>query len=448
MSASPLPRLLLGLGLLAACAADGAARYAGPAPEGVGREERARRREWLRGQSAALLRWADVAEPESARTPPYAALVLAFGLARVGDGEQSRDMLGRARKALKGEDAAHRALLAGYEYRITEALAGRPHAGPLPAAQLGGLALMERLPRYIVDRLRKHSRVLEPDRRVNPYRHWGARINDFEKALAELPDMAEGKEAARRIGRLLAAEPGERRARVYRAGLEEAPRVGDAFAGRMLKGAIASLDAGAVTADQAALLESAMVTAAYFGRAEELAALSARLRKALHDGKGKAALFLLEPAAARCAAGVRKLGLRDEARRLAAALHQAVLRGRDVKDIDFRKEEGGPVVLRLLLHAASCEHLLGRPGKAEPILDAARRALLEGKPLPAREATLLACTYARAAGHAPLPAAHKRLAELLRALPGIRDTYTTTTHFSVSRLDVIEAIVFAAVGED
>ena len=46
---------------------------------------------------------------------------------------------------------------------------------------------MERLFRYVVDRLRKHSRILEPDTEINPYRHWGARINEFERAWRSWP---------------------------------------------------------------------------------------------------------------------------------------------------------------------------------------------------------------------------------------------------------------------
>ena len=50
------------------------------------------------------------------------------------------------------------------------------------APALAFLDTVDRLARYVVDRFRKHSIVLEPEQRINPYRHWGARISDFDCA--------------------------------------------------------------------------------------------------------------------------------------------------------------------------------------------------------------------------------------------------------------------------
>jgi hypothetical protein len=36
--------------------------------------------------------------------------------------------------------------------------------------------------------------------------------------------------------------------------------------------------------------------------------------------------------------------------------------------------------------------------------------------------------------------------EMFRQLPGVRDTYTAATHFSVSQLDVVETAVLAYTG--
>jgi hypothetical protein len=61
-----------------------------------------------------------------------------------------------------------------------------------PAAdpdQIDPAAVREEAQRYVVDRLRQHSRVLEPEQKIDPYRYWGARISDFAKALAELTEL-------------------------------------------------------------------------------------------------------------------------------------------------------------------------------------------------------------------------------------------------------------------
>jgi hypothetical protein len=68
--------------------------------------------------------------------------------------------------------------------------------------------------------------------------------------------------------------------------------------------------------------------------------------------------------------------------------------------------------------------------------------------LPYREKTLLAVNYAQTLGQAPVEVAQKRLEELFQKLTGIRDTYTTNQYYSLSQLDVIEAVVRAVVSDD
>src|SRR5262249_33690596 len=160
-------------------------------------------------------------------------------------------------------------------YRVKQALDGKPHTGPLPNDQLEYLEHVERLQRYIVDRLRKYSEILEPDQRINPYRHWGARISEFEKALAELTDLTDRAEIVRRVEKLLAEVPkgskgAEPKARVVKAGLEAAPRVGEEFARKMLEQAVPTYDALPETkelaqlTEQAVFLEKALFVAGHF----------------------------------------------------------------------------------------------------------------------------------------------------------------------------------------
>ncbi len=128
---------------------------------------------------------------------------------------------------------------------------------------------------------------------------------------------------------------------------------------------------------------------------------------------------------------------------------ELVLEGRELRAVDFKKypNNQGPAALRALLQVAGQWYFFGRDSQAEPILQAARAVLLAGD-LPARDQTQLACSYARAVGRAPVEAAQKRLEELFKSLRGIKDTYTTTSHFSVSQLDVIESVVLAVVSDD
>lgn len=408
--------------------------------------------DWLKDGGAG-------APSATAQTAAYVDLVFAFGLARLGESDAARELLARARGVLSTRDDAHAFLYTAFEYRVRQALDGKPHTGPLPNDQLEYLEHMERLLRYVVDRLRKHSRVLEPDQRINPYRHWGARISEFEKALAELTDLTDRNEIAARVDKLLRETPkagkgAEQRARVVRAGLEAAPRVGEEFARKMLDQSIPAYDALPETrelsalVEQAAFLEKALFVAGHFGRVEAVHPLVTRFQRMLEGQKGPQAIQVLDSLAAQCFRGLRKLGMRDEIDAILKQMADLVLEGQDVKTIDFKNEEQqGPAKLRALLQVAAGWYFFARDSQAEPILQAARGVLLSNDLIP-RNQTQLACAYAAAVGQAPVEVAQKRLEELFRQLKGIKDTYTTSSHFSVSQLDVVEAVVLAVVSDD
>src|SRR5262249_2043369 len=154
---------------------------------------------------------------------------------------------------------------------------------------------------------------------------------------------------------------------------------------------------------------------------------------------------VLEELAKSAFRGLRKLGMRDEIDQILRQMGELVLKGREVKSVDWKKEEQGPAALRALLLVAGQWYYFGRDSQAEPILQVARQVLLANDLQP-REQTQLASAYASAVGEAPVEIAQKRLEEIFRQLKGIKDTYTTSSHFSVSQLDVVEAVVLAVVG--
>ena len=63
-----------------------------------------------------------------------------------------------------------------------------------------------------------------------PSRYWGGRISELDRTLAELTDLTDRDEIARRVNALLAQQRGQRArentARILRAALNVAPRVG------------------------------------------------------------------------------------------------------------------------------------------------------------------------------------------------------------------------------
>jgi hypothetical protein len=417
-------------------------------------------RQWMTNLCSQAHAWIQGGGGPAAGAPTvaYTDLVFAFGLARLGETDASRELRQRAQDVLGGMDDVHQFLLQAYDYRIKQALEGRPHSGPLPAEQMEYLEHMDRMPRYLVDRLRQHSHILEPEQKIDPYRYWGARINDLEKALAELADLTDRKEIIDRVQKLLAGTPkgakgNDQRARILRAGLDLAPRVSEEFAQDLLDRTVATYDAmpeaqeQAALLDQAALLEKGMTVAAHFDRHEHIQMLVARFQKLLQSQRGGKAVQSLDQLAAQCFRGLRKLGMRDEIDQLLRQMAEIILEGKDVAQVDVKALGSNPPALRVLLSVASGWLYFGRDRQAEPILNAARAVLFKGD-LPPKESTTLAMTYAATVGQAPVEAAQRRLEEIFQKLQGIRDTYTTNTHYGLSQLDVVEAVIRAVVNDD
>jgi cellulose synthase operon protein C len=405
---------------------------------------------WLRDLRERAQQW--VKENEAQWQPPtgaYADLMFAFGLARLGESDHARGLLARATEVLSGRDDAHTFLLEAFRYRIMQALNGKPHTGSLPAERLDTLKGMVTLLNYVVDRLRRHSKILEPDQRMDPYRKWGARISELDNQLSELADLTDRKEIATRVQRLLkaAAKKGEEgleaRFKILKAALEAAPRVGEDFGREMLDLGQKAYDAMPEPADTNALteragfLEKALFVAAHFDSVGHIHQQVGRFEKMLQGQRGGQAIQALETLAGQCFRSLYQLDMRDQADRLLQQMADLVLEGKDLASVDAAG-------LRALLLLAGEWYSFGRDGQAEPVLQAARALLLKGD-LPPREQTQLACAYARTVGQAPVMVARKRLEEIFTHVKGVEDTYTTSSHFSVSQLDLIEAVVLAAV---
>ncbi|MGH7173009.1 MAG: hypothetical protein ACRELG_22225, partial [Gemmataceae bacterium] len=423
-------------------------------------------------------------------TKAYADLLFAFGLARLGESDDAKRLLQRARGKLSVENLVHRFLLAAFESRIRNVLDGKPHTGPLPQALLEELEHMIMLDRYVIERVRHNSRILEPDRQVNPYRHWAARLSDLDKVLTELidlPDRGEiqarilsllrdsllretgngqaGREnrakrrASRQSGTLALGEQGaghEDRAKIVRAGLELGPHVGEAFARQMLDQALPAFNALPEASDDAALeerakfLEKALFTAAHFGSTEHVRPLVARFRAMLQTRRGPPAIDSAATLAEQSFRSLRKLGMRDEIDWLLQEMADLVLQGKRldvlIHSFDAKKDSLAPLIA--LLHVAGSWYYFGRDHLAEPVVKAARSILFGGELTQAKQRRDLACAYARTVGQAAPALALARLEEIFTRLKNYRDTFTTSSHFSVVQMDLIESVVLAVVSDD
>lgn len=418
-------------------------------------------RDWIGRQGMDL-----TTQQHRPQTREYSDLLFAFGLARLGEHDAALTLLRRAGAVLAEGDDAHQLLFAGLDYRVRQALDGKPHGGPLPDEQMEMLELLRKTDRresgthlhYVVDRLRDTSRVLEPHQKVEPYRYTFARISEIENALAELPDVLERKEVADRVHALFRGLPkgatgNTDRHRVVRTALDQAPRVGEEFSREMLDLAVAAYDASEsndpyVLDNQAKLLQRALFVAAHFDRVEHIRPLVARFRKLLQSQRDARNLESFDVLVSQCFRGLRKLGMREEVDLLMTQTAEALAGGREVRESDAVRDPVNHVLtLRALLFIAAGWLYFGRERQAEPVMQAAR-TLLYSNQLLSKDQTPLACAYAAAVGQWPVETAQKRFEELFSRLESVRDAFTTNGWYSQAQLKVIEAVVLAVASDD
>jgi hypothetical protein len=397
-------------------------------------------------------------------TRPLADLMFAYGLARIGDPAGCHNLVQEAREKLQGSDAVSSWLLEAFHYRIEKALEGRPDAGPLSAVLLQRLEHMDSRMRYTADRLRRNSQILEPHEEIEPYRYYTRKFHtQLDRELAELFDVQDRPALAQQLTGLLQApredtRAGHERARVLATALELAPRLGEAFARDLLGLVAPAVDALADLQAQARLLEKGLSLAAHYDQAEQIQTFVTRFHTLLDGQQGDEAIHALEPLLGESFRGLRKLGMRDEIRLLLDRMAALVLRSQSgaaaaTSLLNFTVVRRGPQAvpwgrtLRLLLHIAAGWYYFGQDDRARHILDQARGLLFEGD-LEKVEQTKLACGTIAALGHAPLETALLGLEEIFHRLERVHDSYITNSHYSASRLDVVEAVVLALVSDD
>src|SRR5579883_1785112 len=157
---------------------------------------------------------------ETAATAEYAQMMLAWGLGVLGERARSRDWAARARKALasatgpRADPAGHAFLGDLFLQRIKEAHEGHIPKPGLPADFQERLDKLPEFARYSVDRLREHSRILQPVGVVRAYRgrelreFWGTdRLGERLSLLGAYTDHSQINEEARALLADVSAAP-------------------------------------------------------------------------------------------------------------------------------------------------------------------------------------------------------------------------------------------------
>jgi hypothetical protein len=421
----------------------------------------------------------DPRDPEpTVNSLPYVDLTFAFGMARLGETAAARELTQQAVEELAGKkDAVHDLLVTAYRYRIDQALAGKPHAGPLPPALLNRMFELDEAGPFKMNlntvlRLREYSQVLEPQEKVVAHEiTYAGKHDGLGNDLVALLELHDPQELASRWDRLLRdpKRAAEERLRILAAALKTAPRVGERFSLEVLHQVPAAV-AGAPALSQsnpemlkewADLLECGLLLAAFHGEVELAHKLVPSLLQLMALPLKENAAKPLDRLVGQCIRSLRKLGLRDE---MASVLQQItdLCHGKEVleqlgrRSADWKPGDWSRPLryLRVLLQVGGGWMTFGRLEAAQPALDTARRLLFEGElhkgggaPFPV-EKKMLACTYAAVLGQAPVEFALPRIDELFRRLGLLANAWSTKTHFSLFHLSLIEAVVLSIVSDD
>lgn len=412
---------------------------------------------------------ADNPEVKSAHafTRAYADLIFAYGLARLGETSGARRLQAASAEVLSKRDDIHAFLLRAYTYRIQQVLEGKFHGGPLPEELQECLSQITHkkdsagrvvhLDAYKIDQLRLHSRILEPQERVDPLRHLLAR-SELSKDLLAIAELDDRQEMAQRLGKLLQGKKHvDEQLEIFKTSLSLAPRISEAFTLDILAQLTRALDAIGEVQNQndlemrAALLERALFLAAHFDRSELVQAFVGRFLRLVESQRGEDSARALDALTGQCFRGLRKLGLRDEIDRLLQQMATLVMEGKSLAALRGQHKKNWPAVLRILLQIAAGWLFFERREKAMPILLEADDFLYSGELVSGGltpEQTKLACAYATALGQAQVDIALHKLAELFQKLSPLLDLFVTKSHYSRAQLQVVEAVVLAVVSDD
>lgn len=378
-------------------------------------------------------------------TAAYTDLMFAYALARLGENAESQNLEQRASAVLLKKDPVHRWLAQAFGYRIAQSREGQG-GGQFPDDLLSKLESFDRTPRYVVDRLRERSRILEPHEKFDPYRNWRRLTDDLSRELASLCDIPDRAHLQARLEALLRRSTLTplQEAGVLETALDLSPRLGEVFAAKVLERLPGFLDNKPPLLKQMELLEKGLFVAAHFDHPAHVQEFVRRFRGVIESDTSPDFEKALAKVLEKSFHGLRKLGMRDDIAKLLELISDRV---RKFPLKPSAPDETRASQLKLLLQIAAGWFYFSQDDKARSILDEARTMLLEGELIPVFQ-TDLAAAYLTTLGNAPVEFGVNRMIELFRGLERVTDTFTTSSHYKRSQLGVVEATVLALVSDD
>lgn len=396
---------------------------------------------------------------ETTATAEYAQMMLAWGLGVLGERARSRDWAARARKALssatgpRADPAGHAFLGDLFLHRIKEAHEGHVPKPGLPTEFQERLEKLPEFARYSVDRLREHSRILQPVGVVRAYRgrelreFWGTdRLGERLSLLGACTDHAQINEEARALLADVTASPTTATVpRIVFALLECASYLDPIQLDALLDLVPSALEwietwmqtgrwsererFERVSRFRSRMLESAFTVASAIP-AERLLWYLVR----------NATTGRMLPAVLTAAPRIFRTARRCELTTPAEALIE-------VLDPD-RANWGEQPLTPERVGLAAGWFVAGHEETGDQILTAAREQLFCNAPPDLQQRTALALAYAEALGFAPLVIALGRLGEIFQRLDRVTVHCSSNCYFTLQPLRLIDTVVRSVVTDD
>jgi hypothetical protein len=411
------------------------------------------------------------------RTEAYIDLMFAYGLARLGAGLRASTLVQSADATLKDQDPVHRLLLEAFVFRIERARVGQwlekfPSSWYQAIDEFVSANAVERSNRYLIDRLREKSRILEPVDKVDPYHYW-------KTTLPPAPNVSELQGKVDRFVKV--ALHGKRDVSELAYRLETASQRGDYLPPSVLEKLaawVANLpplpdlrelghryDADPRTQpsynqkekDRADLAVEYRSLDDMSSRARFLAAALEHCREqqtqyclrqfvgsfrqmieAQHGEHPHGDIYNVVPSAL---AALHRSGMPGEFEVFLSELELIILRGDDASLAAARSVRQQVFVLLMLQQVANGWIRRGHPARALPLMDAVV-AFLAGN-AQAHPVFLVQLAQCYIDGTCSLPSAQalERLTAMLDSIRPLNDTMTTNSHYSLARLQVIDTLV-------
>ncbi len=409
---------------------------------------------------------------------PYVDLMFAFAQAKLGEVNVARELIKKASESMprpsNKPDPAHEWLLKAFTYRIENAIEGKPHEGLFPPELLNRLETMDSTRangaswKYIVDRFRSISEVLDPQEKYDPYTAWKSGGNPLHKAIVEIGKLRDPSARQTAIEKIYKDQPSpEGKMFVLAECIPMAAICGRDFSVKLIGQVPALLkelnnkfndtQAAQHSEKYISLLERSLFYSGHYDARELTSEIFEQFLAYITKQTGAQRSEAISKVSRKCLRSLRRLDLKSEIDRFLSQVTQLVLGG---QSIDALRAKGGndwPATIVSLLNLAEGWMYFGEVDKARPYLDEARNAILHNSQLRTKDAAKaiqpqkiceIASAYASALGNAPVDEALARIEDLFRNIEKVPNKYTTNSHFSRFHLQVIESVVVSLVGDN